>query len=115
MKREIRVSADAENDIENVLNWTYEHFGEHKFEEYVSLLDDALTEIAHNPNCPKARPRPDIHQDARTYHIQQEGKAARHFLLFRVTGKGAIEIDRLLYDGMDLHRNLPGFYERREP
>ena len=75
-----------------------------KYFEYRNLIEDALEEIATDPFGARIKSRPEIDEDARTLHIGRIGKAARHLFLFRVPEEGVVEIDRLLYDGMDLTR-----------
>lgn len=105
----IRVSPQAERDIEEVLAWTLDNFGEGKRAEYESLIRLALKEVAHNPDI--GRSRPELHERARTLHIARPGKRARHFFLLRIVDDNLVEIGRFLYDGMDLASHLPQGYE----
>lgn len=111
MSRQIRVLRQALRDIEDVLSYTLANFGEAKYRQYQSLIQQAIDDIASDPDAPPARHRPELHPDARTFHIARRGKHARHFLLYRVK-EGHIEIARFLYDGMDLPRHLPTDYQR---
>lgn len=109
MPYQIRVSDQAWRDIEDILAWTLERFGEGKREEYRALILDGLAEIAHNPEA--ARRRPELHEKCRTFHLARPGRRARHFFLFRISDGGLVEVGRLLYDGMDLTSHLPPLYE----
>lgn len=104
MIHELRLSKDARKDIKSALSWTLEQFGEIKYHDYRALVEEALEEIAFDPFGARIRHRPDIHKDARTLHIGRAGRKARHLFLFRIAAEGIVEIDRLLYDGMDLMR-----------
>lgn len=107
----IRISRQAASDIEAVLTWTLDNFGEAMRAEYESLIRLALIDIARGPDA--ARRRPELHDAARTFHIARLGMHARHFLLFRLTTDGVVEIGRVLYDGMDLASHPPPEYGQR--
>lgn len=107
MKRKLRISRQALRDIEDVLAWTREQFGDRKLAEYEELIRAALADVAANPDDPHARRRPEIHPDARTFHLARRGKRARHFLLYRVAADGHVDVGRLLHDAMELKRHLP--------
>jgi toxin ParE1/3/4 len=84
MKRQLRISRQAVQDIEHVLGYTLEQFGARKHQQYKALIRLALADIAKNPFGPPAKHRPEIHADARMFHIARRGKRARHLFLFRV-------------------------------
>ena len=109
MAFQLRISAQARRDIEEVLAWTLHEFGETKYDQYRDLIRRALIDIARNPDL--AHSRPELHGAARTFHISRRGKRARHFFLLRLADDGVVEIGRLLYDGMDLSSHLPAGYE----
>ncbi|HZW09459.1 MAG TPA: type II toxin-antitoxin system RelE/ParE family toxin [Phycisphaerales bacterium] len=109
MAYELRISAQAWLDIDAVLDWTLQSFGEGQREAYWELILAALADLARDPE--RARPRPEIHASARTLHIARMGRAARHFLLVRIVDPGVVEVGRLLYDGMDISLHLPPEYE----
>jgi toxin ParE1/3/4 len=107
MRAKLRFSARALEDIEDVLAYTVAHFGEKKCQEYKELIRLALEDIETSPDRQPAKRRPEVHPDARTFHIGRRGRRARHFFLFRVTSDQVIDIGRLLHDSMDLQRHLP--------
>ena len=111
MSRQIHISDKAMHDIEAALAWTLEQFGERKYAEYREIIRLALIDIATNPNQAPAKHRPEIHPDARTFHLSRRGQRSRHFLLFRIVDDQTIEIGRLLYDAMELSSHLPPEYE----
>jgi toxin ParE1/3/4 len=97
----IDLTDGAKADIQEVLAFTLERFGTHKFAEYVDLVDDAQRALAAEPTSGKRRP--DIAPDAWVYPIGQPGRRARHAFLYAVRDGGqVVEIRALLYDGMDL-------------
>jgi toxin ParE1/3/4 len=110
----LRISATARRDIEDVLAYTLAQFGERKRAEYRLLIQLALADIRADPNKTPAKRRPELHRDARTFHIARAGRRARHFLLFRVVDGEIVEIGRLLHDAMELRRHLPEGFEAGE-
>ena len=107
MRFSLRFLKDASDDIDNVLKHTFDHFGDEQLELYKRLIRAALADISTNPNSPKAKRRPELHRDARTFHIARRGGNARHFILFRFVDDRVIEVGRVLHDSMDLRRHLP--------
>ncbi len=84
-------------------------------------MTQEIIDIAESPDRPGCVAREELAADARTYHLwhsrNRVGKRPgvvskpRHFLLFRISAKGGIEIGRVLHDKMDLASNLPsGFF-----
>ena len=73
--------------------------------------------MAEPPEGVGSHDRPEITDTARTYHLRhsrdpvnksiERVQHLRHFLLFRISGDGMVEIGRVLHDAMDLERNLP--------
>jgi toxin ParE1/3/4 len=114
MRRQLRFSRRAARDIENVLAHPLKQFCEQKYQEYKTLIHQALADLAAGPNRPPAKRRPELHHDARTFHIARPGKRARHFFLYRVVGNEFIDIGRLLHDAMDLQRHLPKGFDSTE-
>jgi len=118
--RPIFVSPAAEQDIESILRWTHEHFGEPARLRYEALLVQAISDVAENPERPGSCARAELAAAARTYHLYYSrtrvarvmGRAnrPRHLLLYRTHGDGSIELGRVLHDSMDFQRQLPEEY-----
>jgi toxin ParE1/3/4 len=114
------IAPAAERDIQTVLAWTHEHFGERARRRYEALLLQAISDVAENSDLPGSSRRDEIAADARTYHLAHSKdrvarrtgrvKRPRHFLLFRVRDDGRVEIGRVLHDSMDLPSHLPSEY-----
>jgi len=105
MASRIRISSPAQRDIEEVLAWTLREFGEQQYDEYRELIHQALLDVSRHPE--RAKHRPEIHEQARTFHIERTGRRARHLLLLRIGDNGIVEIAQLLHDAMDLRSHLP--------
>ncbi|WP_176593401.1 type II toxin-antitoxin system RelE/ParE family toxin [Sphingobium sp. EM0848] len=109
-----RLSASAQADIIDILEWTQARFGDAARERYEVLLATAIRGIAAEPDRPGAVDRPELGKDARTWHLRLSRERARtdvgtvrrprHFILFRATNPDVLEIGRVLYDAMELER-----------
>ena len=114
---EVVVSPQARRDIAGILAWTEETFGPQTLRRYARLMATAIEQVASNPEIAGSRPRPEIAHRCRTYHLFFSRKSAgragdrirrpRHFLLYRVTDSGQVEIGRVLHDSMELKGHLP--------
>ena len=60
MKRRLRLSKRAVQDIEDVLGYTLAQSGQRKHEEYKALIREALADIATHPDRPPARERAEL-------------------------------------------------------
>ncbi len=76
----IRLTAAAERDFANILAWTAETFGARQAATYRSRLLKALSPLEKGPNVAGSRPRDDISQNLRAFHV---GRPGRHFVVFR--------------------------------
>ena len=106
----IRLAAAAFADLDDIVDWTADRFGESQARSYAALLNDAILALAGGPTAPGVRARPEIGRDLFTLHAGRGTSRARHLILFRVRqrGDGAfIEVLRVLHDAMDLTRHVP--------
>lgn len=85
------------------LRYTGVRYGAAKQAEYRELIRLALVDLTRDSRA--GRPRPEIHEDAWTFHIARPGMNARHLLLYRV--RDTVEVARFLHDAMDLPRQWP--------
>jgi len=115
-----RLSLQAERDVEAILEWSHDQFGERVCLRYEALLTQAMLDVADDPDRPGTQKRPELASGASTYHIRHSQdrvsrsigriRKPRHFLIFRVADDGRLEISRVLHDGMDPTRHLPPGY-----
>jgi toxin ParE1/3/4 len=106
----------ARADIQELLAWTREWFGEAAVARYAGLLKQALRDIAADPCRPGCRKRPELGPGIFTYHLLLSARAARsgsgpvkkprHFLLYRKRGEKVVDVLRVLHDARDLERHL---------
>lgn len=115
-----RLSPLAEGDLEEILAWSHEHFGEQGRLRYEALIAQAILDVADDFRRPGCRSRPELAPGALTYHLlnsrdhvpRSQGRVRnpRHFLLVRLAADGRLEIGRVLHESMDLTRHLPDEY-----
>jgi toxin ParE1/3/4 len=113
----------AERDIEQILAWSHENFGERARLRYEALLVRAIEDIVDDADRAGSHARPEIAAEARKYHLHNSrdrvpripGRVSRprHFLLYRTVLNGQVEIGRVLHDSVDLERHLPDEYRPR--
>lgn len=116
-----RLSSRAERDIEEILAWTHERFGEQARLRYEQLLVQAILDVPDDPRRAGSVERLELAPGAFTYHLANSRnrvnrsmgrvRKLRHFPLYRLAGDGCLEIGRVLHDNMDLARHLPKRYQ----
>ena len=106
----MRVTATAENDIRNILQWTHEQFGDAQARIYGETLTSAIQALTEGPYVTSSRQRDEIGEGLFTLHAARGRRKGRHLILYRIADKGTsrtIEVLRLLHDSMDLVRHVP--------
>jgi toxin ParE1/3/4 len=121
---EIIIAPAARADIVAILDWSQEQFGDRTASRYQKLIQTAIKEVASDPELPGSSRRDEILANCRTYHLSCCRKKAgrrgdrirhpRHFLLYRMSAEGVVEIGRVLHDSMDLDAHLPEEYRHPE-
>jgi toxin ParE1/3/4 len=101
----VRLGRQAEQDYVEILQWTTKTFGEGQASTYAETMARAIEALEDGPDVLGARARDDIQPGIRTLHVARQGRAGRHFVVFRVAGSD-IDVLRLLHDSMDLPRHL---------
>ena len=106
----VRLSAAAEADIQAILVWTLEQFGEAQAEVYADTISAALAALATGPDVFGTKTRGEIAPGLFTLPVARLGHKGRHFIMFRIgqdKNRKAIEVLRVLHDAMDLARHVP--------
>jgi toxin ParE1/3/4 len=106
MSWRVVLSSEARRDIEQVLDWTLDRFGQLKHDEYLQLIQSPLERIVENPLRVESRVTAGLKQGMRVLHIGRRGKKARHLFVHRIRPDNVIHVGRLLYDAMDLPRHI---------
>ena len=111
MTYELDLGEDAEQDIDDILDWSVLHFGSDVRDGYQALIQATLVSIARDPRLPGSHDRHDLGRDIRTVHLRtcrnEVGPAARriasprHFVVYRQVGE-VIQVGRLLHEAMDV-------------
>lgn len=97
----------AAQEIEDILDWTYEQFGLLQMDVYTDVINDALEALTEGPQQNGVRPRPELGEGVATLHVARQGRKGRHLLVFRAHEQDSvIEVLRILHDSMDLARHL---------
>lgn len=107
----VSLSAVAKKDFENIVDWTFDQFGERQAIVYKETVLAALHALTDGPTTIGVKERRDIAKGLFTLHVARGGRQGRHLVLFRLAEKRrarTIEVLRLLHDGMDLERHVPG-------
>jgi toxin ParE1/3/4 len=105
----VRLSAAAEKDFAEVVDWTVARFGAQQAEIYAGIVAAAIKELHAGPDVAGAKPRDEIGRGIFSLHVARRGKKARHVVIYRAAPDQARSIDvvRILHDAMDLPRHLP--------
>jgi toxin ParE1/3/4 len=107
----VRLGAAAEVDFANILKWTAEHFGARQSRVYRDTLVQTIGELAGGPDVAGSTARDEIIAGLRILHVTRGGRRGSHFLMYRATPNGTIEIVRILHDRMDLQRHVPSEFD----
>jgi len=103
---EVRLSFAAESDLDDIVSWTADRFGETQARAYESILKNALLSLRSGPSRAGPRPRPDIAPRLYALHAAGTSRRARHVIFFEVVGSDRIDVVRILHDGMDFRSHL---------
>lgn len=103
---DVRLSLAAETDVDDIVFWTADRFGETQARAYGDILKKAVFSLRKGPSRAGSRPRPDIGPRLYSLHIARISRRARHFIFFEVVSDDRIEVIRILHDGMDFQRHL---------
>ncbi|MFN8394451.1 MAG: type II toxin-antitoxin system RelE/ParE family toxin [Bacteroidia bacterium] len=95
-----KLSKPAAKDIENILQYTLEKWGQLQFERYYHLIDTTLNIIGYHPDCSQCRSRDELFPGCRSRSF------GKHVVFYRIAN-GEVEIVRILHQMMDHSRHLP--------
>jgi toxin ParE1/3/4 len=107
----LKLGVEAEADIDDILEWSFSHFGESVSDGYRALVLATLAHIARDPELPGSHERNDLGQGMRTVHLrtcrnevspaERRIASPRHFMIYRKIG-GVVQVVRLLHEAMDI-------------
>ena len=108
----VRLSKPAAADFSAILRHTKKAFGKRQVAIYNETIKAALSALDFGPNAIGSAVRDDIGKNLRVLHVSRNGRRGRYFIVYKASPEDAIEIVRILYDGMDLVRHMPPDFER---
>jgi toxin ParE1/3/4 len=111
----VRLAAAAEANLQSIIDWTLEQFGDKQALVYIDTISAALEALSDGPTTEGVKERPEIAKALFTLHVARGNRRGRHLVLFRVVDKGrarTIEVLRLLHDAMELERHIPDVRDR---
>lgn len=111
----VTIADAARLDIEEILRWSFETFGDLACQRYEMLLTQAIVDLSDNQERLGSKVRPELGDGVRTFHISLSKENAdsrigkvrspRHFLVYRIRSADHLEVARVLHDSMDLERH----------
>lgn len=111
-----RLTVPAEEQIDEILDWSEHNFGELGRERYAALLVVAMDDVAANPRRKAVVRKSFASVEVGVYHIRESRKHVpdppgqvgdpRHILIFRNARDGIIDILGFIHDNMLLKRAL---------
>jgi toxin ParE1/3/4 len=111
----LRISNAAKADIEDLLAWSEQRFGEAARRRYEAPLTRALRDVAEDALRAGVRARPELGAGVFSDHLFFSRRRAfsglvqqpRHLLVGRILEPGFADILRVLHDAMEISRHLP--------
>ncbi|MGF7242580.1 toxin ParE1/3/4 [Pseudomonas oryzihabitans] len=109
------ISAEARQDLADILVYSAQQFGPAARMRYQSLLVGSFNLIATDPYGPVSRARDELYEGLRSLHLahpqrgipsEQRVGQPRHVVFYRMAADDIIEIVRLLHDLMEPKEHL---------
>jgi toxin ParE1/3/4 len=97
--RKLHLSPASAEDLENILQFTLDSWGEKQFEIYLSYFQEAFSAIQEDPKCLSSQRRDEIFKKCRSI------RSGHHIVFYRLRNKN-IEIIRILHEKMDFSRHI---------
>jgi toxin ParE1/3/4 len=89
---ELILSGEAYSDLVDIQNYTYTEFGEHQWEKYIQIIDNAFLQLQKHPFSGQVREDIPLHYSALN--------VGQHIIIFRIQ-KGTVYVIRVLHQRMD--------------
>lgn len=103
----VRLTDQATQDIEDILDWTLQQFGSRQLDIYTDAINDTLEVLNEGPTAVGVRWHPELGEAVATLHVARQGRHGRHLVVFCANQNAkTIEVLRILHDSMDLARHL---------
>ncbi len=95
---EVRLRRKAKADLQDINNYTSEHWSEDQADFYMGQLLDVFERIGEHPFSGR-----DIGEIRQGYRHRTAG---HHFVFYAVMPDGSVEIARILHEKVDVRRHL---------
>ncbi len=105
----LRLTGQADADILGILQFTLTTFGERQAGDYAALIQEALRLVEVDPRRTSARPRDDIRDGVRSFHVALASSrrgAASHLIYFIEPEPTEIVVLRVLHEQMEPKRRI---------
>ena len=105
----VRITATAQEDYQDILQWTVDQFGLNQARTYAETVTATLEDLCAGPGVLGVKVRSEIGPNLYTLHVARKGRKGRHFVMFQTQpelGGDVINVLRILHDSMDLQRHL---------
>lgn len=99
MPYHLKLTRLADQDFDQILDYTLVTWGETQYCKYRDLMLEAFAAIIDEPLLLKSKERDDLHDGIRTY------PAGSHFLIYRIS-QSDVTVVRILHQQMDLPQHL---------
>lgn len=110
----LRLSPDAEADIDEILESSVARFGAEVRDGYEELISATLEGLLDDPRHPATHDRSELGHGVRVVHLRSSRdrvpagarriRTPRHFVVYRHVD-GVVQVVRVLHDAMDLPRH----------
>jgi plasmid stabilization system protein ParE len=112
--RRVRITGPAQRDIARALRRSSEDFGARARERYRRLLDQALRDLAEDPDRVGVRPIDDVRVGYFAYHLKSSTKGTpkptvhqpRHLLAFYIDDADDVVVAHIFHERQMLSRHL---------
>jgi toxin ParE1/3/4 len=108
-----QLSATAQRDVAAILRETTQLFGTRQRDRYASILRIGVEMVASEPNRPGSRPRDDIANGIRSFHLElaagRSGAAVHQIFYIKHvfdSGEESVIILRILHERMEPSRHV---------
>jgi len=103
----VRLAETAQQDLDSIYIWTYEHFGPTQAEHYRRVILNTLKDLREGPHVIGATSHAELPSHLRVLHVARKGRRGRHYAVFDAPATGGIRVVRILHDSMDMRRHVP--------
>ena len=111
--RRYKYARTADRDLEIILQYTTQRFGQSQRQQYAELIDRAAALVAADPLRHGSRPREELAPGLRSFHVERAARrrgAAAHVLYYTQgtlnNGRADVIILRVLHERMDPARHF---------